>query len=188
MNASTFTARVVASTGSDLCLAVVAAIGALKGPLHGGAPGPVLDMLDAIGEPDARGGVARRRARGRPAHHGHGAPHLPRAGSARGGARARGRAAGGGVGRRSAAASPLARAVETGRGDAARGALPGPAAQGERRVLHGGAARRGRAFRATLFTPTFAVGRVAGWCAHVAEQQASARLIRPSSRYIGAVP
>src|SRR5262249_17899479 len=51
MNASTFTARVVASTGSDLVSAVVAAIGALKGPLHGGAPGPVLDMLDAIADP-----------------------------------------------------------------------------------------------------------------------------------------
>src|SRR4029079_11642749 len=51
MNASTFTARVVASTASDLVSAVVAAIGALKGPLHGGAPGPVLDMLDAIGSP-----------------------------------------------------------------------------------------------------------------------------------------
>ena len=49
MNASTFAARVVASTGSDMVSAVVAAVGALKGPLHGGAPGPVLDMLDAIG-------------------------------------------------------------------------------------------------------------------------------------------
>ena len=52
MNASTFTARVVASTGSDPVSAVVAALGALKGPLHGGAPGPVLDMLDAIGSPE----------------------------------------------------------------------------------------------------------------------------------------
>jgi citrate synthase len=51
MNASTFAARVVSSTGSDLVSAIVAAIGALKGPLHGGAPGPVLDMLDAIGDP-----------------------------------------------------------------------------------------------------------------------------------------
>ena len=51
MNASTFTARVVASTGSDTVSAVVAAVGALKGPLHGGVPGPVLEMLDAIGEP-----------------------------------------------------------------------------------------------------------------------------------------
>ncbi len=52
MNASTFAARVVASTGSDMVSAVVAAVGALKGPLHGGAPGPVLDMLDAIASPD----------------------------------------------------------------------------------------------------------------------------------------
>jgi citrate synthase len=51
MNASTFAARVVASTGSDDVSAVVAAIGALKGPLHGGAPGPVLDMLDAVAAP-----------------------------------------------------------------------------------------------------------------------------------------
>src|SRR5258706_401989 len=50
LNASTFAARVVASTGSDLVSAVCAAIGALKGPLHGGAPGPVLDMLDLVGK------------------------------------------------------------------------------------------------------------------------------------------
>src|SRR5512139_1219832 len=51
MNASTFTARVVASTDSDAVSAVVAGLCALKGPRHGGAPGPVLAMLDAIGEP-----------------------------------------------------------------------------------------------------------------------------------------
>src|SRR5207248_4574753 len=51
LNASTLAARVVASTGSDMVSAVVAGVGALKGPLHGGAPGPVLDMLDAIGDP-----------------------------------------------------------------------------------------------------------------------------------------
>src|SRR4030095_14725624 len=51
MNASTFAARVVASTGSDLVSAVVAAIGALQGPLQGGAPGLVLEMLDAVGDP-----------------------------------------------------------------------------------------------------------------------------------------
>jgi len=50
MNASTFAARVVTSTGSDAVSAIVAAVGALKGPLHGGAPGPVLDMLDAAGD------------------------------------------------------------------------------------------------------------------------------------------
>src|SRR6185369_455360 len=55
MNASTFAARVVASTASDTISAVVAAIGALKGKLHGGAPGPVLDMLDAIGDANRAG-------------------------------------------------------------------------------------------------------------------------------------
>src|SRR4249920_1614333 len=61
MNASTFTARVVASTQSDAVSAVVAAIGALKGPLHGGAPGPVLAMLDAIGAPEHAGSwIARQ--------------------------------------------------------------------------------------------------------------------------------
>ena len=55
LNASTFTARVITSTGSDAVSAMVGAIGALKGPLHGGAPGPVLDMLDAIGAPEQRG-------------------------------------------------------------------------------------------------------------------------------------
>src|SRR5262249_9980244 len=66
MNASTFAARVVASTGSDRVSSVVAAIGALKGPLHGGAPGPVLDMLDAIGVPDrAEAVIAAELAAGR---------------------------------------------------------------------------------------------------------------------------
>src|SRR5436305_7942364 len=51
-NASTFTARVITSTGADLGSAVVGAIGALSGPLHGGAPSRALDMLDAIGTPD----------------------------------------------------------------------------------------------------------------------------------------
>src|SRR5207247_1688288 len=50
LNASTFTARVVISTGSDLASAITGAVGALKGPLHGGAPGPALDMVFEIGE------------------------------------------------------------------------------------------------------------------------------------------
>src|SRR5258708_22911715 len=66
MNASTFAARVVASTGSDIVSAIVAAVGALKGPLHGGAPGPVLDMLDGIGVPErARKWIERELAAGR---------------------------------------------------------------------------------------------------------------------------
>ncbi|HXY73118.1 MAG TPA: citrate/2-methylcitrate synthase, partial [Actinomycetota bacterium] len=65
MNASTFVARVVTSTGADAGAAIVAALGALSGPLHGGAPGPVLEMLDEIGTPEnARDWIARRIAGG----------------------------------------------------------------------------------------------------------------------------
>ncbi len=81
LNASTFAARVVASTGSDLVSAVVAGVGALKGPLHGGAPGPVLDMLDAIGVPERA--LAWLTGEPEASHHGHGPPGLPRARSAR---------------------------------------------------------------------------------------------------------
>jgi len=52
LNASTFAGRVCASTGADVGAAITAAVGTLSGPLHGGAPGPVLDMLDSIGSPD----------------------------------------------------------------------------------------------------------------------------------------
>src|SRR5580765_7695914 len=66
MNASTFTARVIASTRSDMVSAVTGAIGALKGPLHGGAPGPVLDMLKDIKSADrAEGWVRNELAAGR---------------------------------------------------------------------------------------------------------------------------
>ncbi len=60
-NASTFTARVVTSTGADVGSAVVAALGALSGPLHGGAPSRALDTLDAIGTPERHRGVGARR-------------------------------------------------------------------------------------------------------------------------------
>src|SRR5437867_10008308 len=66
MNASTFAGRVIASTRSDMVSAVTGAIGALKGPLHGGAPGPVLDMLVEIGSTDrAEGWVRNELAAGR---------------------------------------------------------------------------------------------------------------------------
>ena len=63
LNASTFTARVITSTGSDLVSAVVGALGALKGPLHGGAPGPALDMVFEIGEASRAEAFLRGRSR-----------------------------------------------------------------------------------------------------------------------------
>jgi citrate synthase len=185
MNASTFAARVVASTGSDLVSAIVAGIGALKGPLHGGAPGPVLDMLDAIGAPErAEAWVAAELAAGRRIMGmGHRIYRVrdPRAAVLEGA-----------ISRleKEGSAAPrlrLGRAVE----EVAERQL---AARHPDRALKAnvefytavlldavGLDRR-------LFTATFAVARSAGWCAHVAEQRASGRLIRPASRYIGPRP
>ena len=185
MNASTFTARVVASTGSDLVSAIVAAIGALKGPLHGGAPGPVLDMLDAIGDPARAAAwiegelLAGRRIMGM----GHRIYRVrdPRAAVLE---KATQRLEQAGV---SSGRLELARAVER-------------AAEGALRAKHPDRPLRANVefYTAVLldtigldraaFSPTFAVGRAAGWSAHVEEQRATGRLIRPASRYVGAMP
>ncbi len=180
MNASTFTARVVTSTASDLVSAVVAAVGALKGPLHGGAPGPVLDMVDAVGEP-ARAEAwllaelaAGRRIMGM----GHRIYRVrdPRAAVLETAVQP--------------LASPrleLARAVETAAAKILRERKPD-------RPL----AANVEFYTAVLldavglpreqFSPTFAVGRIAGWCAHVIEQRRTGKLIRPASRYVGPTP
>lgn len=184
MNASTFAARVVASTGSDLTSAIVAAIGALKGPLHGGAPGPVLDMLDAIGAPENAVAwleaelAAGRRIMGM----GHRIYRVrdPRAAVLEGAIERLARSQG----------SPrlaLARAVERAAEGVLRGRYPN-------RPLHANVEfytavlLDAVGLPRTLFTPTFAVGRVVGWTAHVAEQRATGRLIRPASRYVGPMP
>jgi citrate synthase len=182
MNASTFAARVVASTGSDLVSSIVAAIGALKGPLHGGAPGPVLDMLDAIGAPErATEWIENELASGRRIMGmGHRVYRVrdPRAAVLEASV----------MGLRSAGASTprleLARAVEA----AAFGVLAKkyPARSLAANVeFYTAVLLDALGIDRQLFTPTFAVGRVAGWCAHVAEQRARGRLIRPQSVYVG---
>jgi len=182
MNASTFTARVVASTGSDLVSAVVAAIGALKGPLHGGAPGPVLDMLDAIGRPEhARPWLEAELAAGRRIMGmGHRVYRVrdPRAAALESAISVLERTSPGGE------RLTLARAVER---------------EAEQLLAEHYPTRKLRAnvefytavlleaigIPRTLFSPTFALSRVVGWCAHVNEQRSVGRLIRPASRYVG---
>jgi citrate synthase len=185
MNASTFAARVVASTASDDVSAVVAGICALKGPLHGGAPGPVLDMLDAIGAAEqAEAWLEQALAQGeRIMGFGHRIYRVrdPRAAVFE---QAIERLQAQNV------ASPrlaLARAVER----AAEGALR---ARHPERPLHTNVEFYTAVLLDTvglpreLFTPTFAVARAAGWCAHIAEQRRAGRLIRPESRYVGPPP
>ncbi|MFO0555287.1 MAG: citrate synthase [Polyangiaceae bacterium] len=192
LNASTFAARVVASTGSDMVSAITAAIGALKGPLHGGAPGPVLDMLDAIGEPERAEAwldaelSAGRRIMGM----GHRVYRVrdPRAAVLE---RALGGLESTMVGRvqtlpqiNKNSRLELARAVES----AAAGLLAKkhPARSLQANVeFYTAVLLDAVGLPRWLFAATFAVGRVAGWTAHVTEQRARGRLIRPESLYDG---
>lgn len=182
LNASTFAARVVASTASDPISAVVAAIGALKGPLHGGAPGPVLAMLDAIGAPaQARTWLEGELAAGRRIMGmGHRVYRVrdPRAAVLERAITLLEQAVG--------TTNPrlaLARAVE-------RAATELLAARHPDRPLaanvefYTAVVLDAVGLPRTLFAPTFAVSRVAGWTAHVAEQRRTGRLIRPRSRYV----
>jgi citrate synthase len=186
MNASTFTARVIASTGSDMVSAVTGAIGALKGPLHGGAPGEVLAMLDAVGSSErAEAWVARELSSGRRIMGmGHRIYRVrdPRAAVLEAEVK-RLHSAGAKI-ESGLARLDLARAVET-------------AAERQLAQLHPGRPLRANVefYTAVLldalgipraaFSPTFAASRVVGWCAHVREQRETGRLIRPSSRYVG---
>ena len=193
MNASTFTARVVASTLSDPVSAVVAALGALKGPLHGGAPGPVLAMLDAIGEPQhAAPWIAAELAAGRRIMGmGHRVYRVrdPRAAVLEQAverlrrSRSQQGASSAGPGDR----LELARAVEA----VAQASLHEH--HPERRMaanveFYTAVILDAVGLPQELFTATFAVARVAGWLAHIDEQQALGRLIRPSARYVGPIP
>jgi citrate synthase len=182
MNASTFAARVIVSTRSDVISAVVGAIGALKGPLHGGAPGPALDLVFEIREADRAERVLREKlGRGeRLMGFGHRIYRV-----------------------RDPRADVLAEAAERLYNTEGDTELYELALDVERAALRLLAEHRpgrnlqtnvefytalllhGLGLPTGLFTPTFAVGRVAGWTAHCFEQQASDRLIRPRSVYVG---
>jgi citrate synthase len=186
LNASTFTARVVASTRAGLGSAVLGGISALKGPLHGGAPGPVIDMLDAIGAPEnARAWLEGAIESGeRLMGFGHRVYRVrdPRADALKKAVRRLGDGSNVLPGRLA-----FAEAVE-------QAALAILKEKKPNRPLdtnvefYTALLLEALAFPPTAFTCVFAMGRVAGWVAHAREQLAGGRLIRPMSRYVGPMP
>jgi citrate synthase len=183
LNASTFTARVITSTGSDLISAVVGALGALKGPLHGGAPGPALDMVFEIGEASRAETILREKLERRERLMGFG-HRVYRT--------------------RDPRADVLSMAAEKmfhQSGDMKLYTLSREVENVAIRLLaerypdrnlktnvefYTALLLHGLRISTDLFTPTFAISRVAGWIAHILEQRQQSRIIRPESEYIGA--
>ena len=183
MNASTFAARVIASTRSDMVSAVTGAVGALKGPLHGGAPGPVLDMLVDIGAAEnAERWLERELAAGRRIMgFGHRvykvrdprAEVLSRAVEEMSSARLEDRKL-----------FDLARAVEQTALRVLEEHKPGRNLK-TNVEFYTALVLQSLGLEPRSFVAMFACGRVAGWCAHVIEQHAEDHLIRPQSEYVG---
>ncbi|MYS34432.1 citrate synthase [Streptomyces sp. KhCrAH-43] len=179
-NASTFTGRVVASTGADIAACLVAAVGALSGPLHGGAPSRALDTLDAIGTPDRIDAWIRERVLAGDRIMGFGHP----------------------VYRTEDPRSRMLRSIAQGFG----GPLVDFAVEVERQVeailaelkpgrelhtnveFYAGVVMELCGLPREMFTPTFCAARVVGWSANILEQAEDSKIIRPAARYVGPPP
>ncbi|WP_328940042.1 citrate synthase/methylcitrate synthase [Streptomyces tauricus] len=176
-NASTFTARVIASTGADMTACLGGAVGALSGPLHGGAPSRALDTLDAIGTPDRIDSWIRERVLAGDRIMGFGHP----------------------VYRTEDPRSRMLREIAQGFG----GPLVDFAVEVERQVeailaelkpgrelhtnveFYAGVVMELCGLPREMFTPTFAAARVVGWSANILEQAEDPKIIRPAARYVG---
>ncbi|MEV7066412.1 citrate synthase [Streptomyces collinus] len=176
-NASTFTARVIASTGADVAACLAGAVAALSGPLHGGAPSRALDTLDAIGTPDRIDPWVRQRvlAGERIMGFGHAIYRTedPRSRMLR-------EVAQGFGGPRVDFAVEVERHIEAILAELKPG-----------RELHtnveyyAGVVMELCGLPREMFTPTFAAGRAVGWSANILEQSEDSKIIRPVARYVG---
>jgi citrate synthase len=175
LNASTFTARVVAGTLSDLHSAVTAAICALKGPIHGGANQAAMEFFEQVGSPEGVADAVRERFERKQTVYGFGHPVYvtmdPRA-------------------------RILKRLSESFAHDAGEPNWYAITEATERAVkeqkglwpnvdLYSGSLYRYLGIPNDLFPPLFAASRVVGWCAHVLEQHANNKIIRPAAEYLG---
>src|SRR4051794_37692549 len=184
-NASTFTARVVASTGADLGACIAAGIAALSGPLHGGAPSRALALIDEVGTADRIDAVVGAKIDAGERIMGFGHPVYrtadPRAVMLR-------RIAG-----QIATGDDQRELVELVATTEARVLTLLDERKPGRRLhtnveLYAGVVMELCGVPRSMFTPTFAASRVIGWCANVLEQAADARILRPSARYGGPEP
>jgi citrate synthase len=177
MNASTFTARVVAGTNADMHSAVVAAICALKGPLHGGANQAAMAVMEEFGSPDAVAEGVRARLEAKKPLYGFGHPLYrtmdPRA--------------------------PILKRLAQQFAEEGDPTFYEIAATYEREAheqkglwpnvdLYSGVLYRYLGIRTDLFIPLFEMSRVVGQAAHVLEQHAGGKIIRPSAEYVGEPP
>ena len=180
MNASTFTARVIASTDSDLASCLVGAIGALKGPAHGGAPSAVMDQLEKIGTADNAERWLREARKHKERFMGFGhrlyRTYDPRA-----------RILKAMCERLNPKFYDLASKVEEKALQILHEEHP-ERPQATNVEFYSAGVLQAVGLPKEYFPPTFAVARVAGWSAHVLEQSANNRLIRPQSEYIGPAP
>jgi citrate synthase len=187
LNTSAFTARVIASSRASLVSAALGAYCAFTGPLHGGAPGPTLDMLD---EAAASGDVAawaerKLAAGGRLMGFGHRVFRFgdPRATLLRQALERLGDSLGPAAGRLAFAAE-----VERCVGEAFARLKPGRPPLQPNIEINAALLLDAVGLPREAFTPVFAVARGAGWLAHAMEQQKEGRLVRPSSAYVGPLP